>query len=55
MNNIIHLPKDTAATMTTYKELLKMYDKRDPKKYAAAIKKNEDRYEKLMDEVLGRH
>jgi hypothetical protein len=38
--------------MTTYKELIKMYSKKDPKKYEEAITKNKARYRAAMDEVI---
>ena len=49
---IIHLDQPTAAAMTTYKELVKMYSKKDPKKYEDAIAKNKARYRTSMDEVI---
>lgn len=54
MNNVIHLDQPTAASMTTYKELIKMYSKKDPKKYEDAIAKNRARYRNAMDEVVNR-
>jgi hypothetical protein len=54
MNNIIHLPQETAAAMTTFNEYIKLYNSKDPKKFEEAIAKNEARYDALMDEVLGR-
>ena len=52
MDNIIYLDQPTAASMTTYKELIKMYSKKDPKKYEVAIAKNRARYRNAMDEVI---
>lgn len=52
MDNIIYLDQPTAASMTTYKELIKMYSKKDPKKYEEAIAKNRTRYRNAMDEVI---
>lgn len=49
---IIHLDQPTAAAMTTFKELEKMYRKRDPIKYEDAIAKNKARYRSSMEEVL---
>ena len=49
---IIHLDQPTAAAMTTYKELVKMYTKKDPTKYEDAIAKNKARYRTTMDEVI---
>ena len=49
---IITLDQPTAAAMTTYKELVKMYSKKDPKKYEDAIAKNKARYRSSMDEIL---
>lgn len=55
MNNIIYLDQPTAASMTTAKELIKLYTKKDPKKYSEAIEKNTARYRGYMDELLGRN
>jgi len=52
MNNIIYLDQPTAASMTTYKELIKLYRGKDPTKYEEAIAKNKARYRTSMDEVL---
>lgn len=52
MDNIIYLDQPTAASMTTYKELIKMYSKKDPKKYEVAIAKNRARYRNAMDELV---
>lgn len=52
MNNVIHLDQPTAASMTTYKELVKMYSRKDPKKYEVAIAKNRTRYRNEMDELI---
>lgn len=38
--------------MTTYKELVKMYSRKDPKKYEIAIAKNRTRYRNEMDELI---
>lgn len=52
MNNVIHLDQPTAAAMTTFKELEKMYRRKDPVKYEEAIAKNKARYRSAMEEVL---
>lgn len=52
MNNVIHLDQPTAACMTTYRELVKMYTKRDPVKYREAIDKNRARYRNEMDLLM---
>lgn len=49
---VIYLDQPTAAAMTTFKELEKMYRKKDPIKYEEAIQKNKTRYRSSMDEVL---
>lgn len=49
MNNIIYIDQSTAAAMTTYKELEKMYRRKDPVKYEDAIAKNKARYRNEMD------
>ncbi len=54
MGEVIFLSQDTAAAMTTFKELSKMYRKRDPIKFRDAIDIQDGRYKTLMDEVLGR-
>lgn len=54
MTNIIYIDQSQAASMTTFNELVKMYTKRDPVKFASAIEKNKARYSSMMDEVLGR-
>lgn len=50
--NVIHLDQPTAACMTTYKELIKLYEKKDPVKYEEAIAKNKARYRTGMEEIL---
>lgn len=53
--NIIHLDQPTAATMTSMKEMLKVYEKVNKgDKYSEAIGKYRAIYSNLMDEVLGR-
>lgn len=52
---IIYLDQPTAASMTTYKELIKLYSSKDPIKYEEAIEKNKARYRAGMDEILGRN
>lgn len=52
MGEIIYLDQPTAAAMTTYKELVKMYSGKDPKKYEEAIAKNKARYRSEMDGIL---
>lgn len=52
--NVIHLPQETAAAMTTFNEYIKLYNSKNPSKYKEAIAKNEARYDALMDELLGR-
>lgn len=49
---IIYIDQPTAKAMTTFKELEKMYRKRDPIKYEEAIAKNKARYRSSMEEVL---
>jgi len=49
MNNVIYIDQSTAAAMTTYKELEKMYRRKDPVKYEEAIAKNKARYRNEMD------
>jgi hypothetical protein len=49
---IITLDQPTAAAMTNYKELVKMYSRKDPKKYEEAISKNKARYRNEMDMLL---
>lgn len=51
-SNIIYLDQPTAASMTTYKELIKMYKGKDPQKYEEAIQKNKARYRTSMDELI---
>jgi len=48
-NNVIYIDQSTAAAMTTYKELEKMYRRKDPVKYEEAIAKNKARYRNEMD------
>jgi hypothetical protein len=52
MVEIFHLSKENAENATTFKELIKLYSKRDPKKYGEAIDKNRERYRFVMDEIL---
>lgn len=52
MSEVIYLDKDTAASMTTFKELIKLYTKKNPKKFEEAIAKNHERYDALMKQVL---
>ena len=52
MNNVIHIDQPTAAAMTTYKELEKMYRRKDPVKYEEAIAKNKARYRNEMDLIM---
>lgn len=49
---IIRLDQPTAAAMTTYKELEKMYRRKDPVKYEEAIAKNKARYRNEMDLIM---
>lgn len=49
---IIYLDQPTAAAMTTFKELEKMYRRKDPVKYEVAIQKNKARYRSSMDDIL---
>lgn len=49
---IIRLDQPTAAAMTTYKELEKMYRRKDPVKYEEAIAKNKARYRNEMDAIM---
>lgn len=49
---IIHLSQQQAANMTTFKELIKLYKRKNNPKFEEAIEKNKDRYQFLMDEVL---
>lgn len=51
-NNIIYIDQSTAAAMTTYKELEKMYRRKDPVKYEEAIAKNKARYRNEMDQLV---
>lgn len=51
-SKIIYIDQPTAAAMTTYKELEKMYRRKDPVKYEEAIAKNKARYRNSMEEVL---
>ena len=51
-NNVIRIDQATAAAMTTFKELEKMYRRKDPVKYEDAIAKNKARYRSSMDEVI---
>lgn len=55
MTEIIYLPQQTAAEMTTFKELIKLYTKKNPQKYEEAIEANKAKYKSLMDELLGRN
>lgn len=52
MGEVIYIDQPTAAAMTTFKELIKLYTKKDPKKFEDAIGKNKARYTALMEEVL---
>jgi len=52
MNNVIRIDQATAAAMTTFKELEKMYRRKDPVKYEDAIAKNKARYRSSMEEVI---
>ena len=49
---IIYIDQPTAAAMTTYKELEKMYRRKDPVKYEEAIAKNKARYRNEMDQLV---
>lgn len=49
---IIYIDQSTAAAMTTYKELEKMYRRKDPVKYEDAIAKNKARYRNEMDQLM---
>lgn len=49
---IIRLDQSTAAAMTTYKQLEKMYRRKDPLKYEDAIAKNKARYRNEMDLIM---
>ncbi len=51
-NNVIRIDQATAAAMTTFKELEKMYRRKDPVKYEDAIAKNKARYRSSMEEVI---
>lgn len=51
-SNIIYIDQSTAAAMTTYKELEKMYRRKDPVKYEDAIAKNRARYRNEMDLIM---
>lgn len=55
MTEIIYLPQSTAAEMTTFKELIKLYTKKNPLKYEEAIEANKAKYKSAMDELLGRN
>ena len=50
--NVIYIDQPAAAAMTTYKELVKMYQSKDPVKYSEAIAKNKARYRSGMDEIM---
>lgn len=54
MENVIHISQPQAAAATTFKELVKLYNRKDREKFKEAIEKNEARYEAIMDEILGR-
>ena len=55
MTEIIYLSQSTAAEMTTCKELIKLYTKKNPKKYEEAIEAKKAQYKSAMDELLGRN
>lgn len=52
MTDIIYLSQEQAYNLTTFKELIKLYTKKGPDKFAEAIDKNKARYKYLLDEVL---
>jgi len=52
MGEVIYLGQEQAAALTTFKELIKLYRKKDPKKFGEAIDKNIERYDAVMKEVL---
>lgn len=54
MGEVIYLDQPAAAAMTTYRELVKMYQGKDPVKYSEAIAKNKARYRSGMDEIMER-
>lgn len=55
MGEVIYLSQSQAATMTTFKELVKLYTSKNSPKFDEAIEKNKARYKAGMDEVLGRN
>ncbi len=55
MTEIIYLSQEKASEMTTFKELIKLYTKKNPQKYEEAIEANKAKYKSLMDELLGRN
>ena len=52
MGEVIYLGQEQAAALTTFKELIKLYTKKNPKKFEEAIEKNRARYDTVMAEVL---
>lgn len=52
MGDVFHLSQEQAYNLTTFKELIKLYTKKGPDKFAEAIDKNKARYKYLLDEVL---
>ena len=53
---VIHLDQPTAATMTSIKSALKVYEKKNVTgKYNDAVEKYNSIYKSLMDDVLGRN
>jgi hypothetical protein len=54
MGDVIYLAQDQAAAMTNCKELIKLYRRKDPKKFEDAIEKKMAVYDTIMAEVLGR-
>lgn len=52
MVEVIYLGQEQAAAMTTFKELIKLYERKNNVKFQEAIDKNKSRYKTLLDEVL---
>jgi hypothetical protein len=55
MTNIIYLDQPTATTMTSVKEMLKVYSRQnDGGKYDEAVERYRGVYKALMNEILGK-
>lgn len=52
MGDIIYIDRQQAYDMTNYRELVKMYAKKNAKKFEKAIETNMERYDAVMAEVL---